>query len=507
MHQPPSVPVSSLVWVLLITVMVGVGGWLRFVHLDARPVHTDEGVNGLIEGELLETGKYRFDPKHYHGPLLHYLVVPAAWVRGERTTADLRIETPRMVTAFFGTLSILLPLMFRRTIGLRAAALGGAAIALSPMLVYYSRYSIHETVFVALSFVFLGANWHWLRGGTIRWAVAAGAAAGLMHASKESSAISWLAAFCASFAVLWVSDAARRRAMFRRDVHTLGWGLLAGLAVSLTLYSAFFQHWRGALDSITAIFVFEPVPGHEKPWSYYFGGFWPWGRGMVGTTEWPIVLAALPALFCLRGSGDRASCVRYLWIYAAALAAVYATIAYKTPWLALGFYQALAVLAGVGIDQCLRGPRWIKTCAVVLALAGAVVLGRSAWTTAVPLAASDRNPYSYSATAPGLERTARRLRTLSRQQQHLVIAAVDDYWPLPWYLRGMDNVGYWPDAASAEGVSADIWIATAKEAVPLAERLGAEFRPEIVGLRMDTPVYVFIRESVWRPWISTAREK
>ena len=76
---------------------------LRMIFLTQKPLHHDEGVNGLFLVNLFRTGYYHYDPSNYHGPSLYYLaVIPTAinnvfhWGHGLSTFAI------RFVTAAFG---------------------------------------------------------------------------------------------------------------------------------------------------------------------------------------------------------------------------------------------------------------------------------------------------------------------------------------------------------------------------------------------------------------------
>src|SRR4029077_6361346 len=48
---------------------------LRLILLTQKPLHHDEGVNGLFLVNLFRTGYYHYDPSNYHGPSLYYLAV------------------------------------------------------------------------------------------------------------------------------------------------------------------------------------------------------------------------------------------------------------------------------------------------------------------------------------------------------------------------------------------------------------------------------------------------
>src|SRR6185436_10479333 len=81
---------------------------LRVGDLDRRPMHFDEANQAVKLGELLENGRYVFDPSDHHGPTLYYAAVPIAWLRGERTLAQLSETTIRLVPVIFGTAAVVL---------------------------------------------------------------------------------------------------------------------------------------------------------------------------------------------------------------------------------------------------------------------------------------------------------------------------------------------------------------------------------------------------------------
>src|SRR5471032_3075298 len=59
--------------------ILAVAALLRLIYLTQKPLHHDEGVNGLFLVNLFRTGYYHYDPSNYHGPSLYYLaLVPTA---------------------------------------------------------------------------------------------------------------------------------------------------------------------------------------------------------------------------------------------------------------------------------------------------------------------------------------------------------------------------------------------------------------------------------------------
>ena len=171
---------------------------LRLIFLTQRPLHHDEGVNGLFLVNLFRTGYYHYDPSNYHGPSLYYLaVIPTAinnvfhWGHGLSTFAI------RFVTAAFGVGVVWLMLCLRRFLGSSAAFAAAAFATVSPGFVFFSRYFIHEILFVFFSLGVIVA-WLWYRDtGKPRYLMVASASAAMLFATKETWIITlavWLIA-------------------------------------------------------------------------------------------------------------------------------------------------------------------------------------------------------------------------------------------------------------------------------------------------------------------------
>ena len=117
---------------------------LRFPALAARPMHADEAIHADKLGTLLEGGGYAYDPAEYHGPTLYYLGLLAARLQGARSYVEIDEVTLRSVPAVLGVLLVAAHLGARPLLGAPAAALAGLLAAISPAMVFYSRYFIHE---------------------------------------------------------------------------------------------------------------------------------------------------------------------------------------------------------------------------------------------------------------------------------------------------------------------------------------------------------------------------
>lgn len=125
--------------------VVAIAAFIRFFWLTLKPLHHDEGVNGFFLTDLFRKGIYKYDPANYHGPTLYYIALGFVEAFGLNTISV------RSSVAIFGVLTVVLVLCLRRYIGDKGSFYAGLFIALSPGMVFISRYFIHETFFVFLS--------------------------------------------------------------------------------------------------------------------------------------------------------------------------------------------------------------------------------------------------------------------------------------------------------------------------------------------------------------------
>jgi uncharacterized protein (TIGR03663 family) len=495
---------------------------LRLPGLERRPLHADEAVQAIKFSDLLEKGTYRYDANEYHGPTLNYATLPFAWLSGEKDRTRLSETTLRLVPVVFGVgLILLLPLLVD---GLgRGATLGaGLLTAVSPALVFYSRYYIHETLLVWFTMLLLAAGWRYQQTRRWGWALLAGVALGFMYATKETFVLAVGAMIVAGVVVLaWEHWREDRPVPWRGPVPWRHVALAggAGLVVALVLYSSFFTNARGPADSWRAYLPWvqraQGASPHLHPWWFYLERLVWYHRasGPVWTELFVVALAAA-GFGCSFGRVGMAAAhtrlARFLSVYAVVLTGSYSVIAYKTPWCLLGFHHALILLAGVGaaalVAQCRT--RLLAMAARAVFLAGVVHLGAQAWRAAVPLAADRGNPYVYAQTVPDLLRLVERARAIARvhpQPERFavqVMAPGGDYWPLPWYLRGFKNVGWWPEVPADPYAS--LMIVSAKFGADLDEKSNKRWL--MVGLFENRPGLFFelyVELELWRRYVET----
>lgn len=136
---------TDRLWYVSSALIVAIAAFLRFFWLALKPLHHDEGVNGFFLTTLFRDGTYKYDPANYHGPTLYYIALGFAKIFGLETVPI------RASVATFGVLTVILVLYLKRYIGKTGSLFAALFVALSPGMVFISRYFIHEIFFIFLS--------------------------------------------------------------------------------------------------------------------------------------------------------------------------------------------------------------------------------------------------------------------------------------------------------------------------------------------------------------------
>lgn len=495
----------------------------RLPQLELRPLHADEAVHAVKLGELLETGAYVYNPHEYHGPTLYYFTLPVLRTFGATRLADISSEKLLLVVPIVcGSLLVLALLLVVDGLGWRAVVISAVLTAISPAMVYYSRYYIQEMLLVLFAFLMIGCGWHYVRldaHAKLRlrtpWAIAVGAIAGLMYATKETSVILWACMVASLLLSLRKHNVPIRTAMW---LHAR-FGLLLGataLFVAALFLSNFFRNPAALADAARGVgeYAMRAFTGdssthgtqaHRHPWYFYFVrlGFFRENPALLWTEGLILLLGFIGAASALLPKSTASPLLRFMAWYTILLTVVYSVIPYKTPWNALPFLHGWIILAGAGLiatDDKL--PTHALRHGLALLFAGACAqLAWQAHRTNFVFPADTRNPYVYAGTSPDLLNLVRQVERAAaaspaKHETMVHIAAPEgDYWPLPWYLRRFKNVGYWNELPQT--LDAPIVICSADWSEELADRLKGDHMKSFFGLRSGVLMNLCIRRDLW----------
>jgi len=502
-----------------------------------RPMHTDEAVHADKFRILLEDGVYEYDPDEYHGPTLNYATLIAAHLGSADTYAKTTEVTLRIVPVVFGTVLVLLIAGLASGLGF-AAVVAAVLAALSPAMVFYSRYYIQEMLLACFTLGVIVCGYRYVRTRSLLWAVFAGGFAGLMHATKETAIIAFGSMGLALALVILLPSGEGRSV--RRTLAGVNWlhillGVLAAVVVSALLFSVFFKRPAGILDSYrTYAMYFSRAGGqdtaHVHPWHYYLQIllYARYFHGPIWTEAWIVLPAVIGLVAAVRGTRIGSMdprLVRFVAIYTIAMIVVYSALPYKTPWCLLSFLTGLIVLAGVGV-AALRA--WmtrpvLRGIVAVLVAVAAVHLGRLAYRANFVCYADSRNPYVYAHpteeifVAVDILRDYARVTGLGHSVQKRLQIAVPgaDYWPLPWYLRDLPHVQCTSEVPGEVGpliVVSDalegMLVRRVYEETPVEQRRMYMFlfdKPGYIWARPGMKLVGFVRNDLWEEYAASSQ--
>ncbi|MDB5694443.1 MAG: putative rane-bound mannosyltransferase, partial [Alphaproteobacteria bacterium] len=356
---PPSTQWERWIWRATVALALA---W-RVIWLDGKPPHFDEGVNGAFVDAMTRQGFYHYEPGNFHGPLHFYLLFVAQTLLGRH------IWALRLPVALISTGCVAMLYAFRPYFGRRACQWAALAMALSPGMVFYGRYAIHESsllLFIMLAVSGLLGLWH---SGERRflWAAALGATGAIL--TKETYIIHIAAALLTLPALLLLECFSNSTPLsFSRSQWT--WPDL-GTITAVCAGLIFFFYTGGFLDPFFRSDLWETfslwfatsngaAPWHEKPWFYWLE--------LLSRYEWPALLGLAASAFVI--APGRPRLIRAVAIYGLGALAAYSLIPYKTPWCLIVLMWPFHLFFGLAIERAVSGlDKWVAGTAAAGLLA------------------------------------------------------------------------------------------------------------------------------------------
>jgi uncharacterized protein (TIGR03663 family) len=467
-----SAEVSERTWRLSAVVIVIAGAFLRLYALSLVPLHHDEGVNGNFLVTLVRNGTYQYDPQNYHGPTLYYFSAIIPWVVrffGGKSAGDaygLTTFNIRLVTAAFGVATIWLALLLRKRLGTVGALSAAGLIAISPGAVYLSRYFIHESLFVFFTLGIVVAALEYYDTTRSVYLILTVTSAALMVATKETWVMNGpvlLIALVTTSVYFWLraklngnskrkssepAFAERARLALARfgGPIPLATVALAGftvfILVDVLFYSSFFTNYpKGVHDALQTLKLWSHrTHEHEHPW-------WQYVEWLSQEEAALLFLSAAGALVAVWRARNRLAVFVALWAFG--LLAAYSLVGYKTPWITLNFILPLAIIGGYALEVAYQKLREFDQprLFIALAIAIAALCVYQMYQLNFVHYDDDKYPYVYAHTRREMLSLVEEIDKIGKRMgtgTDTGIALVSpDYWPLPWYFRDYQRVGYY----------------------------------------------------------------
>jgi uncharacterized protein (TIGR03663 family) len=433
-----SSPTEKRAWLALLAVAF----LLRVVALGERPFHHDESIHASASNNLAFHGEYRYDPV-YHGPVQYFAVATALRIHGLFVNAKAMVPgegdaAARFPAALGGVALVALALLLRPRFGGPVAFVSGVLLAVSPNILYYSRFcreDIWSLLGTAGGFVFLDA---WLRSNRLRDLAASSLFFATAFAAKENFYV-LCALMVPSVVVAWAEPGRGfdvwnrlRRLIDFLEAHAvaLGAALLLFVDVSLLLYTVFLNHPESGnpvFDAIGYWWGQHKVERVSGPKTYYLP--------RILMYEFAIVVPAFALMF--RRWRTLSAVERFLAGWGVSSLAMYAYLGEKTPWLIV--HQILPFVP-------LAARAWVEAWEALPRLrpAGLAAGAVSAWyaisLSFVHPAISPNVPKAeaviYVQTCPEFLELRDRILAYGRLGEvPAAIVTGEAGWPMTWYVR------------------------------------------------------------------------
>ena len=119
--------------ILFIFILAGI---FRFTQLSDRPMHGDEAINAVKLAEVMDAGRFDYNPHQHHGPIFYYTSALFAAVHGLWDIQEFHESFLRGITAFVGLILIWLAFGFRKSLKNDVVLFAAGLMAISPSLVF-----------------------------------------------------------------------------------------------------------------------------------------------------------------------------------------------------------------------------------------------------------------------------------------------------------------------------------------------------------------------------------
>ncbi len=197
----------ELVTVVLI-VLLALG--LRMWDLGSQALHHDESLHALYGWYIFDGRGYRHDPM-MHGPFQFFGYASVFRLLWDSDT------TVRLLPALFGTALVALPLLLRNHLGRTGTLLTALLLALSPTMLYFSRFARNDIYMAVWALLLVAFMWGYLDTRKTRYLVLSSVVLAFSFANKETVYIlvavlgSYLVIASATDVVPWVMGRKRLR--------------------------------------------------------------------------------------------------------------------------------------------------------------------------------------------------------------------------------------------------------------------------------------------------------
>ena len=461
---------------------------IRLFDLGERVFHHDESVHASFTLRLLNTGQYTYDPA-YHGPFLFHTTAAIFHFLGINDT------TARLIPVFFGVATIPLLFLLERELGKRGVLWSAFLIALSPSMVYYSRFFRNDLIIVFCTLATVAGGIRYLENlhSTKRYPYLILVASSLAIAvsSKENAylVILMFGAYGGIYLLYkFYSDWKKENLSLKKALLLKGSAVLPFLSdiiisgvlfifIVMLFYTSLFRN-ETTIFSIVGKAFFHWMEMHKIQ---RLGGPFYFYIPILLIYEIPILLfGTMGIVYFLRKKDKNVPFFLFLSYWAVASLLLYSYLQEKVPWLVVHIVLPFAILAGAYLGEFfprvpdngkLRSINGVENgnsesgeksifernrSGIHILLAGILAL-----TLIISLfqcisvnfykSMDPDEKMTYIQASPDVRKLMEKIEGFNKGPETLTLCVIepqDLYWPLPWYLRDYELASYFRNLPS-----------------------------------------------------------
>jgi uncharacterized protein (TIGR03663 family) len=434
-------------WIGLIALSL----FLHLAQLGTHAFHHDESIHAYASVRLLKEGAYKYDPI-YHGPVQYFAVTAAfalSSVIGKtvgfltgfaaaKTWDGTSDFTARLAPALAGVALTAMALLLRRRFGARAAFAAGALCALSPNLLYYTRFCRDDAwSLLGTAGIFLWLD-EYLATRRVKDLAIAALWAAVAFASKENFYV-LLALMVPSVGAAWM-EPGRGLDVWNRLRRLIDWmeanttavlgALLLFFVASEVLYTVFLAHPESGNPAFDAISYWWGQHKMERvggPKTFYLPRLLQY--------EFAILVPALAYIVMRWRTLSFAE--RFVAGWAVSSVAMYAYLGEKAGWLLV--HQVLPFLPLAGAAWALlaeKGTAWrLAGAATAIASVATSLTLSFVYPVLTPSSRKAESTIQVQTCPEVLGLVDEILRAGRAGEVPAAIVSGEAGWPLSWYVR------------------------------------------------------------------------
>ena len=433
-------------WLLAFLTIFLLTSFLRLYKLDNRPAHFDEGGGHSIGARaLLERGEYIYNPD-FHGPFLYHITALFFFLFG---MSDI---TLRITQALFGIATVAIVWLLKDYVKKETLLAFSLLLALSPSLVYYSRFAVHDSYFVFFTTACIVFLYLYSKTEKKRYLYLFSASLAFLFTVKENAYIT-LAVLAAYFGLEFLIELFSTKGSISKRLKKnsyLSWlknnkkaiaiSLVIFLSIFSTLYTSFFRYPQNFVTAVKEPFIHwftktRTQKGFFQPYSFYLR--------ILEEYDTAIFLFGLAGIALPMFVNNKYT--RFASIFAALNLIIYLSIPYKEPNNVVHIVLPLAISAAALIEH-LNGntKRYVFIALLLISIYSLYIT----WQTSFIRYADEENYLVYVQTVDDIKPMLKMVERITKEKGkgiRIVVNIPETEYPLSWYFRDYKNVNYFSE--------------------------------------------------------------